>query len=161
MTNTKPPTRQLPYHGPCFVCGPDNPNGIGVDWFVTEGEVHTELQFTESQQGPRNHAHGGAAAAVLDEAMGASVWTAGHKALAANLNVNFRRPLPLNVTVIVEGWVTEVAGRKVYSAGQIKHGETILVEATGLFLATPEFFESDTTVWAPGVDPTAQGEETP
>jgi uncharacterized protein (TIGR00369 family) len=150
MNNPDAATRRLPYHGPCFVCGPDNENGIGLDWFVTGEQVHTELVFTESQQGPRNHAHGGAAAAVLDEAMGASVWTAGHKALAANLNVNFKRPVPLNATVTVDARVTEVKGRKAYASAQLKQGETVLVEATGLFLAVPDFFEDDTEGWGPG-----------
>jgi len=134
------------------VCGPDNPNGIGLDWFITNDKAHTEFRFTKSQQGPQNHAHGGAAAAVLDEAMGAAVWTAGNKALLANLTVNFRRPIPLDVKVSVEGWVTEVAGRKIYATGRLKDGETTLAEATGLSVSVPEFFEDDLEGWHAGDD---------
>jgi len=140
-----PSTEKLPYHGPCFICGPDNPTGMGLDWFATEGRVHSVFRFGESQQGPRNHAHGGAAAAVLDEAMGAAVWRAGHPVLAANLHVDFRRPVPLGVEVAVEAWVKKVRGRKAYAVARLTlpGSDRALVEAKGLFIAVPEFFADD------------------
>ena len=55
--------QKLPYHGRCFICGPDNPAGLGLDWYAAEGRIHSTFCFSESQQGPRNHVHGGAAAA--------------------------------------------------------------------------------------------------
>ena len=133
---------RLPYHGPCFICGPHNPDGMGLDWYAREGRIHSSFRFSESQQGPRNHAHGGAAAAVLDEAMGAAVWRAGHQVLAANLNVNFRAPIPLDVEVRVEAWVTSVNGRKALATARLllPGSEKPLADATGLFVAVPDFF---------------------
>ena len=63
MTDPPPPAEKLPYHGPCYICGPDNPGGMGLDWFAVDGRVRSTFRFEESQQGPPNHAHGGAAAA--------------------------------------------------------------------------------------------------
>jgi acyl-coenzyme A thioesterase PaaI-like protein len=133
---------RLPHHGPCFVCGPENPNGLGLDWYHEEGRIQARFRFEEAQQGPRAHAHGGAAAAVLDEAMGAAAWWAGHRVLAANLSVDFRSPVPLEADVEVEAWVVRVEGRKVWTAGRLAlaGGGALLTEATGLFVATPEFF---------------------
>lgn len=141
MADRASPER-LPYHGPCYVCGPENPYGIGLDWYASEGRVHATFRFSESQQGPRDHAHGGATAAVLDEAMGAAVWVAGHQVLAANLNVDFRAPVPLGVDVRVEAWMTGVDGRKARAAGRISLLDSTepLVEATGLFVSVPDFF---------------------
>lgn len=135
-------TERLPYHGPCFVCGPENPAGLGLDWYFTNGRVHTSFRFGRAQQGPRNHVHGGAAAAVLDEAMGAAIWKAGHQVLAANLNVDYRRPVPVETHVAVEAWLDGVEGRKARARAllHLVGSGDVLVEARGLFVAAPEFF---------------------
>ncbi|MBL0345264.1 PaaI family thioesterase [Candidatus Villigracilis affinis] len=89
--------RQIPYHGWCFVCGPDNPNGIGITMFVDDdGVLTSEFTLNETHQGPPGHTHGGASAAILDEIMGLVVWAAGHKVVAANININYRKMLPLH-----------------------------------------------------------------
>jgi len=73
--------RRLTEHGVCFVCGRENPHGIGVQWWVREdGTVYARVTFREAQQGPPGHAHGGALAAVLDEASereGRKIYTEG------------------------------------------------------------------------------------
>jgi uncharacterized protein (TIGR00369 family) len=142
MSDSPPEPRKLPHHGPCFVCGPENPSGIGLDWYDLGGTIHARFRFAEPQQGPRDHAHGGAAAAVLDEAMGAAAWRAGHRVLAANLNVDFRKPVPLGPEVEVEAWVTSVKGRKVTTAARLTlmEGGHLLAESTGLFVSAPDFF---------------------
>ena len=149
MSSSSTTPERLPYHGPCFICGPENPSGMGLDWYATDGRIHSTVTFTECQQGPRNHAHGGATAAVLDEAMGAAVWKAGHQVLAANLNVDFRRPVPLETELRIEGWLERVAGRKAFARAHLIHpdSETVLVEATGIFVSVPEFFARDEGGW--------------
>jgi len=80
--------RKLPEHGSCFVCGGSNSHGIGVTWYAREdGSIFTDVTLTEAQQGPPGLAHGGASAALLDEAMGAAVWQAGYKAVSIGLNI--------------------------------------------------------------------------
>jgi len=141
--------RRLPYHGPCFICGPDNPAGMGLDWYSAEGRIHTSFCFTASHQGPRDHTHGGATAAVLDEAMGAAAWLAGHRVLAANLSVDFRKPVPIDAVVEVEAWVVRVDGKKVFTEARLLESEakTLLVEATGLFVSAPDFFGEPAGGW--------------
>ncbi len=138
-----PASQKRPSHGPCFVCGPDNPSGMGVQWHVSGDRIRTSFTFSEAQQGPPGHAHGGAVAAILDEAMGAAVWLGGHQSVAANLNVDFVSPIPLGVEVEVEAWVTEVDGRKSSGKGRmvLAAGGKVLAEATSLFVAVPEFFK--------------------
>jgi acyl-coenzyme A thioesterase PaaI-like protein len=79
----------IPEHGPCFVCGTQNPHSMGVTWWARDdGAVVTEVALTESQQGPPGYAHGGASAALLDEAMGAAVWRAGYTVVASTWRWN-------------------------------------------------------------------------
>jgi len=136
--------RQLPYHGWCFVCGHDNPHSIGLTWWVNEDGVMTsEFTLNEGQQGPPGHAHGGASAAILDEAMGLVVWAAGYKVAAVNLEINYHKPLPLNQPLTLEARITQKDERKIFSTGEIKLADsTVAVSGRGIYVAAPQLFES-------------------
>lgn len=134
--------RQVPYHGWCFVCGHENPNSIGITMFLEEdGTLTSNFTLTEKQQGPPGHAHGGASAAILDEAMGLVVWAAGHRVAAVNIEINYHKPLPLHQPLNLEARIVQVENRKIFSVGEIKFpdgavavsGHGIYVVALGLF----------------------------
>ena len=135
--------KQLSEHGPCFVCGTENPHSMGVTWYARgDGAVVSEIVFTRAQQGPPGHVHGGASAAVLDEAMGAAVWEAGFKALAVNLTVDYRRPLPLGQPVFVEARLVSREGRPIRAQGEIQLGDgTVAVVGRGTFIKAPHLLE--------------------
>lgn len=135
--------RQIPYHGWCFVCGTDNPRGIGITMFVDDdGTLTSEFTLNETHQGPPGHAHGGASAAILDEVMGLVVWAAGHKVLAANININYRKPLPLFQGLFAEARIREVKERKIISEGKILLPDsTVAVEGSGVYVVAKGFFD--------------------
>jgi uncharacterized protein (TIGR00369 family) len=136
--------RQLPYHGWCFVCGNENPHGIGITMFVDDdGVLTSEFTLNKSHQGPPGHTHGGASAAILDETMGLVVWAAGHKVVAANLEINYHKPLPLNQTLKVETRITQIEERKIFSTGEIQLADsTVAVSGRGIYVIAPQLFES-------------------
>ncbi|UCC52642.1 MAG: PaaI family thioesterase [Anaerolineaceae bacterium] len=147
--------RQLPEHGSCFICGSENPKGLGIRWHAGEdGSISTEVTLAMTEQGPPGHAHGGALAAILDEIMGTAAWQAGYMVMAANLNIDFRQPVPLGVPLQVTGSVTGQEGRKVYTRADIRLpngqvatvGKGLFVEAKQMF-ASPE--ESEFVRWLP------------
>lgn len=135
--------RQLPYHGWCFVCGTDNPHSIGITMFVDEdGVLTSEFTLTEAQQGPPGHAHGGASAAILDEAMGLVVWAAGHKVAAVNIEINYSKPLPLHQQLKLEARVTQIDARKIFSTSEIKLPDgTVMASGRGIYVPAPNLFE--------------------
>ncbi|KXK14633.1 MAG: thioesterase [Chloroflexi bacterium OLB14] len=134
---------QLPYHGWCFVCGNENPHSIGLTWFVEDGILTSEFVLNESQQGPPNHAHGGASAAILDEAMGLVVWAAGHKVAAVNLNINYHKPVPLNQKLFVTAKIARMEERKVFSEGEIRLADsTVAVSGSGIYVVANRLFEN-------------------
>ncbi len=135
--------RKLPEHGWCFVCGTENPHSIGITmWVDDDGVLTSEFTLTEAHQGPPGHTHGGCSAAILDEAMGLCVWAAGHKVLAANLEVNYRKPLPLHQPLTLEARITQMDERKIFSAGEIKLTDsTVTVSGSGLCTSAPHLFE--------------------
>jgi len=152
-------TKTLPHHGYCFVCGDENPHGIGLTWQASFRQetpddqglyppgsvlISADFHFKLAQQGPPGHAHGGASAAVIDEAMGASVWQSGYRALLAHYELDYKLPVPLNAPVRVEARVEKVDGRKVYARGRIllADGREAVV-GSGLYLHIPGFFETN------------------
>jgi len=135
--------RQLPEHGSCFICGSENPHNLGLRWIIDEnGVVSSEFTLSLAQQGPPGYAHGGLSAAVLDEVMGAAVWQAGYIVAAAKIEVNYRKPVPLERPVTTRGHITRRVGRKIYARGEIcLPSGIILVESKGLFVVAPQLFE--------------------
>jgi uncharacterized protein (TIGR00369 family) len=135
--------RRLPEHGWCFVCGSANPHSIGLAWWVDEtGVLSSEFTMTQAQQGPPGYAHGGASAAVLDEAMGLVVWTAGLKVAAVNLEINYHKPVPLNQSLTLKARISEKDESKTLSTGEILLTDgTLAVSGRGIYVEAPGLFE--------------------
>jgi len=133
--------QKLPEHGWCFVCGSENPHSIGLTWWVDDGVLTSDFTLNDSQQGPPHHAHGGASAAILDEAMGLVVWATGLKVAAVNLEVNYLKPLPLHQPLTVEARITQKDERKIFSSGEIKLSNGVTaVNGRGIYVIAPQLF---------------------
>lgn len=81
--------------GRSFVSGEPSGDRLRVRYYRRERDraLVGKIWFGPGAEGPPGHAHGGSMAAVLDEAMGAGAWLAGHAVVAAKLTINFRRML--------------------------------------------------------------------
>lgn len=146
MQNSTDFIKTVPEHGPCFICGSQNPHNVGLRWHVhSDAEkglvLVSQFSFTLAQQGPPGYAHGGASAAVLDESMGCICFQSGYQVLVANLNVNYHLPVPLDKPLRVESWVGKMDGRKVYAHSRLLlPGKETAVSASGLFIHSPKIF---------------------
>ncbi len=134
--------RKLPEHGWCFVCGSENPQGIGLSlWVDDEGAISSEFTLHTAQQGPPGLAHGGASAAILDEAMGLAVWAAGLKVAAVNLEINYSKPLALDQPVTLTARITQKDVRKIFTTGEIRLADgTVAVSGRGIYVIAPQLF---------------------
>jgi acyl-coenzyme A thioesterase PaaI-like protein len=129
-----------------FVSGDPQGDTLRVAYFQRRGDGHMvgRAWFGAGTQGPPGHAHGGSTAAVLDEAMGAAAWQAGHAVVAVNLNVDLQAMLPLGTDARFDAWVERVEGRKVYcrarlfGAGDPAGEKGDYASAQGLFLTLDE-----------------------
>jgi acyl-coenzyme A thioesterase PaaI-like protein len=111
--------------------------------------------FGAGAAGPPGHAHGGAQAAVLDEAMGGCAWMNGHRVLAGEIGVRFERPLPLGTDMAVSARIEAVRGRKVSVRGLIQScdGGVTYACGHGTFLrmrSLPHETERSSETGAPG-----------
>ncbi|XP_040188416.1 acyl-coenzyme A thioesterase THEM4-like [Rana temporaria] len=115
-------------------------DGVGFEYcmFYNEAEKRTLCIFQPGPylEGPPGYTHGGCIATIIDATVGTgAVYTHG-PAMTANLNINYRNPIPLGSTVLIDSRVEKVDGRKVYTSCQVRsHDDAVLHnEATGLFI---------------------------
>lgn len=120
--------------------GGDWENGFGVRFSHSHDENKdtfiAKFTFLKRHQGPPMIAHGGAIAALLDEAMTAA---AAHKvrlpAFTVQMDISYRAPVFLNTEVTIIGQLIKIEGRKVFIEAQVILTDgTIATEAKGLFI---------------------------
>jgi acyl-coenzyme A thioesterase PaaI-like protein len=126
----------------CFVCGLKNKFGIQARFYITENKELVAL-FTpvEEHQSYPGRLHGGIASAVLDETIGRAilnkyeteVW-----GVTIDLNVKFKKPIPLNEELKVVGRITSENSRMFEGTGEIilMNGD-VAVTAHGKYLKVP------------------------
>ncbi len=126
----------------CFVCGLKNKFGIHAQFYVTENqELIAIFTPTEVHQSYPGRLHGGIASAILDETIGRAILNI-HKTetwgVTVELNVKFKKPIPLNEELKVVGRIINEYNRMFEGTGEIilSSGE-IAVTAHGKYLKVP------------------------
>lgn len=130
------------HYSGCFACGSDHVDGLHLAATAGEGvDVVSHVEITGAHQGAPGLAHGGLVASVMDETLGFVLWMLGTPGVTARLEVSYRRPVPINRTVVTEARCTGVAGRKVYSYAAMHLDDRdgpLVAEASGLFVIVGE-----------------------
>ena len=126
----------------CFVCGLKNKFGIHAHFYVTsDKELIALFTPSEEHQSYPGRLHGGIASSILDETIGRAilnkyeteVW-----GVTIDLNVKFKKPIPLNEQLKVVGRITNENNRMFEGTGEIvlPNGD-IAVTASGKYLKVP------------------------
>ncbi|MEN4012489.1 MAG: PaaI family thioesterase [Bellilinea sp.] len=133
--------KKLQDHGSCFVCGKTNPNTLGMEWYLDDkNQIDACFIFTTHHQGPPGFVHGGASAAVLDEAMGLAIWYAGYRVVTVNLNLDYRKPVPLGEPIQIIGAMCGKTKRRVEATGKMVLPDgTVAVFAKGVYVEGAHF----------------------
>lgn len=82
--------------------------------------------------------HGGAIGLFFDDFLGrlANHPPAGALARTAYLRIDFRRLTPLSTELGCDAWVERIDGRKRILRGTVRHGDKVVAEAEGLWVAS-------------------------
>jgi acyl-coenzyme A thioesterase PaaI-like protein len=102
-----------------------------------DGGVVAETTLGLPYEGPPSYVHGGMSALLMDQLLGSAAIAAGLWGMTARLELDYRRPVPLEIPLQLRAVVTESAGRKVVITGTIALAEApeqALVEARGVFV---------------------------
>lgn len=127
-----------PHH--CFACGSLNLHGLHLDLHFGGERCWTELSVPARFQGWDGIAHGGIVATILDEVMAWSLVDHDNWGLTARLNVEFKRPVPLERRIRAEGWVTDARRRVIRTKAHLLDGTSgqVLATAEATYIAAPD-----------------------
>ena len=102
----------------------------------TADSVRGRAHFTQYHLGGNGAAHGGTLPLMFDEVLG-NLSNANSRPIArtAYLHVNYRRVTPLETDLVVEASIDHEEGRKRFVSGRLFHGDALLADAEGLFVA--------------------------
>jgi acyl-coenzyme A thioesterase PaaI-like protein len=136
-------TRRLDPHATnrCFGCGAANPAGMKLAFELDLDDRRTRGRFILGMNygGGGGYAHGGIIAVVLDEAMGKLSKLTEERAVTAEMSIAYRKPVPVDQEIIVEGWQEEERGRNRFRVAEIRddHGN-LLARGKGRFVVVGE-----------------------
>lgn len=141
--------RPLAYHNPVFkphdaswsapyspIAGRYHPSAPPMRMELKGDRAYGYATFTDAFEGPPNCVHGGVVALAWDHVMAISNLLAGTRGPTAWLHVEYRKPTPLHTPLRFEAWIDRIEGKKIFIKGQCLDGDTVLTEASGLFINT-------------------------
>lgn len=122
------------------VYGPGSPVAplMAVEQFPEEGRCVGRVTVHKQHEGPPGLVHGGVVATLLDHVLARSARIAGHGGLTGTLTVNYRRPVPLGVPLVVTGELVSVDGRRATARARLVAEDdqgTTLAEGEALLVA--------------------------
>jgi len=121
----------------CFGCGGANESGMKFTFAL---DRESERVIGKFVLGPRygggaGFAHGGVIAVLLDEAMGKISKLTDERAVTAELNIEYRKPVPVDAEIMVSGWQESEKGRNRFRVGEIHDAQgTLLARGRGRFV---------------------------
>ncbi|KGH48047.1 thioesterase [Modestobacter caceresii] len=99
--------------------------------------VVTEVALGLAYEGPPSYVHGGISALMMDQLLGSAAIAAGLWGMTVRLELDYRRPVPLETALVLRAAVRESAGRRTTVSGTIALAaapDQPLVEARGVFV---------------------------
>lgn len=119
--------------GGCFACGEKNPHGLKMKFQVDRQKqtIHTTFTVEPIYQGWDGVVHGGIVCTLLDETMANLVYELGLNAIAASLEVRFKKPAPTLQPLRIDGEITEVHKKLVKAKASVTDKDGKLL-ATGM-----------------------------
>lgn len=114
--------------GLCFGCGKNNPIGLKLDFRRDgSGGVRTEFTPDKLHQGWPGILHGGIIICLLDEAMSYAAYFAGLQCLTATMEVEIKRPAPVEATFAITGKVTRQTRKLVETEASVSLQDGTLI----------------------------------
>jgi acyl-coenzyme A thioesterase PaaI-like protein len=109
---------------------------------VDGGGVVAEVTTGLAYEGPPTFLHGGVSALFMDQLLGEAARQGGQWGMTVHLELDYRRPVPLQTPLVLRAGITETAGRKTVVEGTIAvaaEPDAPCVQASAVFvLPRPE-----------------------
>ena len=120
----------------CFVCGPGNAHGLNVRFRIEDGVCRGEFTPGADHVGYDKVTHGGIIFCLLDDVMANWLWLQGLRCFTAKAEIRYRAPLPIGVSVHLEGRCEKRKGRLAVMQGLLIRAGTqeVVAQANGSFM---------------------------
>ena len=121
----------------CFGCGGANARGMKLTFEQDDAarKIIGRFRLGAEYQGAFGIIHGGVIAVVLDEVMGKVCRFRGVRAVTAEMNVEYLKPIWVDTDLVVEGYEKEMEGRNLHLIGEIKDASgKMLARSRGRFV---------------------------
>ncbi len=118
--------------GYCFVCGPNNPIGLKLD-FMYDGEtLRTEFAPQKEHQGYKDVVHGGIISTLLDEVMVKLAIEKGMPAVTAQIDIRLRKAVNIGQRITFIAEIKEETRKLLIAyAKAVTDDGVIVAESTG------------------------------
>lgn len=104
----------------CFACGPDNPVGLQINFTLVDGRCFGEFTPTANHVGYENTVHGGIIYSALDDVMANVLYLQQIKAHTARCEIRYRKPLKVDQTISLTGWIENQKRRLIVLKGEAR-----------------------------------------
>jgi len=124
----------------CFACGTLNEHGLQLQLHAAADSCWLETTLAQRFQGWDGIAHGGIITTILDEVMAWALVEHDMWGVTARMLVEFKKPVPIGVSIRAEGRVVDVRRRLVDAEGVIVDPAegTILASSRATFVGASE-----------------------
>jgi len=129
----------------CFGCGGANDFGMKLTFEVDRetGRASGKFVLGPRYGGGAGFVHGGVIALLLDEVMGKISKLCEERAVTAELNIEYRKPVPTDEEIVVSGWQESEKGRNRFRVGEIHDRRgNLLARGRGRFVVVRQPVES-------------------
>lgn len=118
--------------GHCFVCGPKNPIGLNLDFFLDGQTMKAEFVPLKEHQGYMNIVHGGIISTLLDEVMVKLAIELGMPAVTAQMDIRLKKALKIGSKITVSAEIRSNTRRLLHAyAKAVTDDGVIIAEARG------------------------------
>lgn len=117
----------------CILCGKNNEHGLKIK-FNMDKEKQMSYAFVKVSKmfnGYNGIVHGGITCALLDEAGFYAIMSQDIITVTMTLNTKFKKPVPIDTDLYLEGQVIEKRSRSVIASSKIMLNGTVLASAVG------------------------------
>jgi uncharacterized protein (TIGR00369 family) len=121
----------------CFGCGGANERGMRLTFEQDDAArcIRGTFRLGAEYSGGAGLLHGGVIALLLDEAMGKVNRFRGLRAVTAELNIEYLKPVPVGQEIVVEAREIEKNGRSLFHTGEIRNASgDVLARGRGRFV---------------------------
>jgi uncharacterized protein (TIGR00369 family) len=117
--------------GHCFVCGPNNPIGLKLDFSFDGRVITTEFIPQKTHQGYMNIVHGGIISTLLDEVMVKLAIEMGMPAVTAQMDVRLRKAVSVGERITFSAEIRESTRKLIVAYAKAETEDGLVADATG------------------------------